>query len=408
MIDYSATIGKEKQAFKEFEQKVSLRKSEISQELESLAVNLKSLSLQNIPKLRANLSTESSLIEKAKSLDESSFARLFAWITIRNYVEAFHSLRNSIDSLNHTETRLNNASNNNNNNTSTQNNTEITATLHLNALHEMAKEVKTIREMCHYISSFPDHIFTNLKQFSETERVNSQSRFEKCLSLIVFGLASAIGWPLNMSKKDGSGEKKLFHRRQPSGDRKETPLDLLKKLVRILHENDLSSYLVIDSLVASIALRLNYHFEGKRETNRIDKPEWYLSYMQKCLVSVVPFVHEHFDDLIVNDESMMIPFSTYLISKLMSLVREKMKRLLFYIRDQSSVPMWSQWYSHCINEMIQFDRLIQNKFGLKGSDFECSRIVCSGDLFDTWFKAEKSCNNSKFISYNLIPIIHFL
>lgn len=44
-----------------------------------------------------------------------------------------------------------------------------------------------------------------------------------------------------------------------------------------------------------IAKRVVFHFEGKKPTNRLDKPEWFLAFIQKVLYENLFFIEKHLD-----------------------------------------------------------------------------------------------------------------
>lgn len=48
----------------------------------------------------------------------------------------------------------------------------------------------------------------------------------------------------------------------------------------------------LQTLLEPITLRFRYHFDGKRQTNRLDKPEWYLTHVLNLMHEHRPFVSE--------------------------------------------------------------------------------------------------------------------
>ncbi|KAJ2919243.1 hypothetical protein MD484_g1120, partial [Candolleomyces efflorescens] len=50
----------------------------------------------------------------------------------------------------------------------------------------------------------------------------------------------------------------------------------------------------IDAMVLPISLRFKYHYDGNRQTNRLDKPEWYFTYILN-----IAHEHHHFMDTVV-------------------------------------------------------------------------------------------------------------
>ncbi|KAG8885666.1 hypothetical protein FRB97_000109 [Tulasnella sp. 331] len=81
---------------------------------------------------------------------------------------------------------------------------------------------------------------------------------------------------VNLLHLQNAGEK--LHNNQTIGS--ETSPDELKSLLRK------QGLYPLQTLLQPINLRFRYHFDGKRQTNRPDKPEWYLTH-------VLNLIHEH-------------------------------------------------------------------------------------------------------------------
>lgn len=54
----------------------------------------------------------------------------------------------------------------------------------------------------------------------------------------------------------------------------------------------------IQALVPPIAARFKYHFEGERETNKIDKPEWYFTHVLNVVHEQRGFMNGAIQDLL--------------------------------------------------------------------------------------------------------------
>ena len=76
----------------------------------------------------------------------------------------------------------------------------------------------------------------------------------------------------------------------------------------------------IEAMVQPIALRFKYHYDGKRDTNRLDKPEWYFTY-------VLNIAHEHH------------AFMTTVVQRLLS--KSEYKHISAWVRLRLSFPVHS-------------------------------------------------------------------
>ncbi|CAN0191739.1 unnamed protein product, partial [Ectocarpus fasciculatus] len=46
----------------------------------------------------------------------------------------------------------------------------------------------------------------------------------------------------------------------------------------------------LDGLLEPVAVRFRFHFEGERPTNRVDRPEWFLSFLLRALEAYRPLL----------------------------------------------------------------------------------------------------------------------
>ncbi|KAF9108785.1 hypothetical protein BGX29_007075 [Mortierella sp. GBA35] len=96
--------------------------------------------------------------------------------------------------------------------------------------------------------------------------------------------------------------------------------------------------LTTEQMVAPLMLRFRYHFEGKRPTNRLDKPEWYLTHILELIKDHSPFLQNHVQGIVQETE---------------------------YKEMISSAFFWRLWrersatLSHAIHETLRFDKSLR-------------------------------------------------
>ncbi|KAI0274887.1 TIP-1 family-domain-containing protein [Gloeopeniophorella convolvens] len=152
----------------------------------------------------------------------------------------------------------------------------------------------------------------------------------------------------------------------------------------------------IQALVQPVSQRFKYHFEGSRQTNQLDKPEWYFTH-------VLNVVHEHrvfFDDII----------QRLLSSTKFSYVdawREFTYNLLPFLsrhvkRSAASLLSHPPLLAHTIYQALAFDAsLREDGFSLSGTvsgrhsgDAEwqgiSEAILGRKEWFDRWMEGEKT------------------
>jgi len=158
----------------------------------------------------------------------------------------------------------------------------------------------------------------------------------------------------------------------------------------------------IQALVQPLSQRFKYHFEGTRQTNRLDKPEWYFTH-------ILNISHEHrpFFDTVVqrllastkfNDVNAWGEFTCSLLPILSRHIKRTIPLLL------SNPPL----LAHTIYQALSFDAsLRESGFSLYGTlsgrfvdDAEWKGIseVILGrkEWFDRWVEAEKAFAMSRY------------
>jgi hypothetical protein len=152
-------------------------------------------------------------------------------------------------------------------------------------------------------------------------------------------------------------------------------------------------------LVQPLEMRFRYHFEGDKPTNRIDRPEYFLSHITSLLNDysgfVVDFVQptllRHFraTDLALNP--VYIDATSAFITALLPMLRAKIGSLLPKVADQP------QLLSHLVHEVMNFDTTIREEWrydggygveGWKGLSWE---FLVQADWFGRWLQVEKDC-----------------
>ena len=152
-------------------------------------------------------------------------------------------------------------------------------------------------------------------------------------------------------------------------------------------------------LVQPLEMRFRYHFEGDKPTNRIDRPEYFLSHISTLLNDysafigdpVQPVLLRHFrgTDLALNP--VYIDAMSAFITALLPMLRTKIASLLPKVAGQP------QLLSHLMHEVMSFDMNLRDNWGYdgghgvegwKGLSWE---FLVQGDWFGRWLQVEKDC-----------------
>ncbi|KAJ4348208.1 uncharacterized protein N0V89_009580 [Didymosphaeria variabile] len=150
-------------------------------------------------------------------------------------------------------------------------------------------------------------------------------------------------------------------------------------------------------LVQPLEMRFRYHFDGDKATNRIDRPEYFLSHITTLLNDYSDFVVDYVQpnllkqfrgtDLALN--YVYIDAMSAFITALLPMLRSKIGALLPKVASQP------QLLSHLMHELMNFDNTIREEWrydggygveGWKGLSWE---FLVQGDWFGRWLQVEK-------------------
>ncbi|ORX50102.1 hypothetical protein DM01DRAFT_1325062 [Hesseltinella vesiculosa] len=144
-------------------------------------------------------------------------------------------------------------------------------------------------------------------------------------------------------------------------------------------------------MLAAIALRFRFHFEGSKPTNRLDKPEWYLKHIKTQIESHLPFLMTTVQP-IMQRAGLSISAKDYFIDGLLKNVKRKVLRTIPKMLEHP------QWFSHTVHELLQFDHDLQEDYGFQlqlpdgtsKADLVSDLVMEHEDWFDAWFSSERN------------------
>ncbi|KAG5291106.1 RINT-1 family protein [Histoplasma capsulatum G186AR] len=163
--------------------------------------------------------------------------------------------------------------------------------------------------------------------------------------------------------------------------------------------------LPLEVMSRPLELRFKYHFSGDRSTNRLDKPEYFLSHVIDLIGTHSEFFAVHLQPILDKraefvDQNLRWAYAdavSSFINSLFPILRQKMSSVLPRISDHP------QLLSHFIHELMSFDTEIrdvwdysQNRYSSdswKGLTWEA--LVKQG-WFNHWLKAEKDFALSRY------------
>jgi hypothetical protein len=152
-------------------------------------------------------------------------------------------------------------------------------------------------------------------------------------------------------------------------------------------------------LVRPLEMRFRYHFEGDKPTNRIDRPEYFLSHITTLLNDYSGFMVDYVQPILLRQfrgtdvalNPVYIDATAALITALLPTLRAKIGNLLPKVAGQP------QLLSHLMHEVMSFDTIIREEwrydggFGVDGWRGLSWEFLVQGDWFGRWLQVEKDC-----------------
>lgn len=154
--------------------------------------------------------------------------------------------------------------------------------------------------------------------------------------------------------------------------------------------------LAIEQMAAPLILRFRYHFDGKRPTNRLDKPEWYLTHILELIKDHSPFLLSFVQGIVQNTEYREYDAKNDFTRLLLGAVERKIRNS---VPDMLSSP---EILSHAIHETLRFDKTLRDSelYIPPGQTSEWQGTVQvylnNRAWLKTWLRAEKEFSVARY------------
>ncbi|KAJ5643919.1 uncharacterized protein N7484_006426 [Penicillium longicatenatum] len=154
----------------------------------------------------------------------------------------------------------------------------------------------------------------------------------------------------------------------------------------------------LEVMVHPLDLRFKYHFSGDKPTNRLDKPEYFLSHILDLINQFGGFFTSYFQPILdakaqLAGVSLEWNFHNALhafINALMPMLREKIDSFLPQVSD------YPQLLSHFIHELMKFDNEIRDTWNYLPDPYSdgnwkgmTGEVLAKQGCYDRWLQVEK-------------------
>ncbi|PGH11323.1 hypothetical protein AJ79_04939 [Helicocarpus griseus UAMH5409] len=163
--------------------------------------------------------------------------------------------------------------------------------------------------------------------------------------------------------------------------------------------------LPLEVMTRPLELRFKYHFSGDRNTNRLDKPEYFLSHIIDLITTHSDFFATYLQAILdkkaesaeINLRWAYADAVSSFITSLFPMVRQKMSSILPRIADHP------QLLSHFIHELMSFDIEIRDVWDYSQDRYSSESwkgltwdALVKQDWFNHWLKVEKDFALSRY------------
>ncbi|KAG6919592.1 hypothetical protein DXG01_004256 [Tephrocybe rancida] len=258
--------------------------------------------------------------------------------------------------------------------------------------------VAKVSEACSKVEDGSSDQALNLVLFLETIRDKTWTNIQDTLSGSLSTSAEKIGWPTAVDYPSASAEDRAAFEHtfrnllklQSWGEKNRTvqpPQTPTKK----------NGLYPLHALVHPISLRFKYHFEGTRQTNRLDKPEWYFTHVLNVAHEHRTFMETVVQRLLDSSEYKDIKAWHEFTYLLLPLLSRKLKHIMPSLLPHPSL------LAHTIYQALVFDASLSDEgFLIHGTSaskeythqgkWEGVSEVILGNLewFEAWLRGEQN------------------
>ncbi|KAJ7124750.1 TIP-1 family-domain-containing protein [Mycena crocata] len=264
--------------------------------------------------------------------------------------------------------------------------------------------VEKVSDACAGVEDGSGKQTLNLILFLEKIRDKCWADIKGSLSASLLAASERLRWPMPVDYIAAAPEhRKNFER---------TFSDLLKlqqigEKLRPPNAKDRSEkdgLYPIQALIQPVSLRFKYHFEGTRQTNRLDKPEWYFTHVLNVMHEHRPFMETVIQSLLSSSEYREILAWREFTLLLFPLLARKLRR------SMPSLLPHPPHLAHTIYQALVFDAAVgEEGFNLTGTSAEnrdtphknkwdgiSDVILGKEEWFVVWMEGEKEFAENQY------------
>ncbi|KAL2356241.1 TIP-1 family-domain-containing protein [Cryomyces antarcticus] len=284
---------------------------------------------------------------------------------------------------------------------SSQSQLKISDEAALEPYHRLQMLLSSLQPLQDAAEGAAPHVVDHVDQMVQKLRQEIQDSFsadlEKTLTKIYWPRAGAT-IPPTLQQEWSNNVGRLIELQRPELEAREDSavVDKAAKEPLVL--------LPVEVLVRPLVTRFRYHFDGDRPTNRLDKPEYFLSHTIDLLDKYngffvdycQPELLRHFRGSALAMNPVYIDATSALITGLLPMLRAKIFGLLPQVASQP------QLLSHLIHEIMSFDTTVRDEwrynggYGVEGWKGLAWEVLVKKEWFARWLRVERDFALSRY------------
>ncbi|KAF8634467.1 hypothetical protein AX15_000908 [Amanita polypyramis BW_CC] len=281
----------------------------------------------------------------------------------------------------------------------------------INEYRTLQAFVTKVRDSCESCANGSEFQSLHLVTFLEDLESRTWAEMKTVLFTVLLTISEKFGWPMKVNyikvtQDDRATFENAFHnllKLQSLG----------KKIKATKSRAGKDGLYPLQALVQPISLRFKYHFEGTRQTNRIDKPEWYFTHIQNITHDHHVFMETVIQSLLSTTEYAGINAWREFVLLLLPLLSHKLRRTIPLLIPHAPL------LAHTIYQALVFDATMREQgFQLGGTSSQqesnedekmrywngISDVVLGNrEWFETWLTGEKKFAKDQYLAIISVP-----
>jgi hypothetical protein len=167
---------------------------------------------------------------------------------------------------------------------------------------------------------------------------------------------------------------------------------------------DPPALLPLEVLVHPLEQRFAYHFSGNKPTNRLDKPEYFLSHTEKIIEGYSEFVQNSLQPLLIkhyrgSDLSLTPAYIDAISAFITALLPMVQRKIISFASQVTSQP---NLLSHLVHQVLDFDKMIEENYAYTPSSPSTPWrglayfLLDTSGYFQRWLDVERDFAHARY------------